>query len=79
MSELIGFGLRRSRLFRDPDRVEHVMVRRPLRRVLEFTGRPIDDVVNSPIAKNHVRAYYKLHKFVQRRSEVVELERWWNG
>ena len=59
-------------------RTEHVLIQRVLRRVLAFTRLSIDDVVNDPIAKNHVLGYYKLHKAVQRSSEITELERQWN-
>jgi hypothetical protein len=31
------------------------------------------------VARNQVRAYYKLYKRVERCCEVVDLERWWNG
>ena len=57
--------------------VEYV-VQRPLRRVLAFTGRSIDDVVNDPIAKNQVFGYYKLYRQVERAVEVRALERQWN-
>jgi len=50
----------------------------PLRRVLNFTGHSIDEVVNNPLVKHKVLAYFKLHKFVERRSDVVDLERQWN-
>ena len=56
----------------------HVVARHPLRRVLAFTGRTIDDVVNDPIAKNEVRGYYKLSRMIQRRGEVTDLEKQWN-
>ena len=59
-------------------RTEHVVIRGTLQRVLAFTGRSIDDVVNSPVAKNEVLGYYKLNRFVERRGEIVELERQWN-
>ena len=52
--------------------------RRPLHRVLAFTGRSIDDVVNDPIAKNAVRGYYKLYRQVERAAEVRDLEKQWN-
>jgi len=61
-----------------PNPTEHTVIQRPLRRVLAFTGRSIDDVVNSPVAKCEVLGYYKLHKHVQRRMEVCDLERQWN-
>jgi hypothetical protein len=58
--------------------VEHVVVQQPLRRVLAAIDRSIDDVVNSQWAKREVLGYYKLQRFVERRSEVIELERQWN-
>jgi hypothetical protein len=58
--------------------VEHVLIQRPLQRVLAFTRRSIDDVINDPIVKREVLGFYKLHKWIERGSEVVELERWWN-
>jgi hypothetical protein len=58
--------------------IEQLVVQRPLHRILAFTRRSIDDVVNSPIAKNQVYGYYKLSKFVERRSEILELEQQWN-
>jgi hypothetical protein len=57
--------------------VRHVS-RRPLHRVLAFTGRSIDDVVNNPLAKNEVRGYYKLYRQVERAAEVRDLEKQWN-
>jgi hypothetical protein len=61
-----------------PDPTEYLVVQRPLRRVLAFTGRTIDDVVNNPIAKAEVLGYYKLYKQVHRAGEVRDLERQWN-
>ena len=52
---------------------------RVLRRLLAFTNRTIDDVVNSPQAKNEILGYYKLHRSIERSSEVTELERQWTG
>ena len=60
-----------------PALVRHVIVRR-LSRVLSFTRLTIDDVVNDPIAKNQVRAYWKLSNQIDRQSERRELERQWN-
>jgi hypothetical protein len=57
--------------------VRHVVVNR-LNRVLAFTGLTIHDVVNNPIAKNQVRGCFKLSKMIDRRSEIVDLERQWN-
>jgi hypothetical protein len=48
---------------------EQVIQRPALRRVMEFTGHNIHDVVNDPIAKNEVIGYFKLHKMVLRRCE----------
>jgi hypothetical protein len=63
----------------DPGRVERVEVQRPLRQVLSFTRRSIDDVVNSPVAKAEVLGYYKLRCWIHRRSEIIDLERQWTG
>ena len=79
MSELRGWGIAFAQPSRgqQPD-VSNVMIKHPLRRVLCFTGHTIDDVVNDPIVKNKVRGYFKLHKLVERRCEIVDLERQWN-
>ena len=74
----LGLGARSLPRF-VADGVEHVIVQRPLHRVLAFTGRSIDDVVNNPVAKREVLGYYKLHKWVYRQSEISDLERQWNG
>ena len=58
--------------------IEHVIVQQPLDRILAFTGRSIDDVVNNPLAKQHVYGYYKLHRWMSREAELAELERSWN-
>jgi hypothetical protein len=58
--------------------VEHVMIQRPLQRVLAFTQHTIDDVINNPIARNRVYGYFKLYRWVQRESEICDLERQWN-
>jgi hypothetical protein len=80
MADLSSLGFRsRWSPRRDAAAIEHVMVKHPLRRVLAFTGRTIDDVINDPIARNEVIGYYKLQRQVERACEVVDLERWWNG
>lgn len=61
-----------------PAPTEHRIIRSRLSRILAFTGLSIDDVVNSRIAKNHVRGYFKLSRSIERREEVAELERQWN-
>lgn len=80
MSDLnfLGLGFRRV-LEREGEKVEHVLTQRPLHRVLAFTGRTIDDVVNSSVAKNQVTGFYKLYRQVERQSEITELERQWNS
>lgn len=76
----LGFGrLSGGGVDRDLGRVEFVLVQRPLQRILAFTRRSIDDVVNDPIAKNEVLGYYKLHKQIRRATEARELERQWNS
>jgi hypothetical protein len=79
MSKLFGLGLQ-SPLHQPAEepRTSHVVLQSVLRRVLNFTGHTIDDIINSPVARRDVRTWFKLHKFVERRSEVVELERQWN-
>ena len=78
MSDPLGF--RSEPLAKPPSGgVEHVIAQRPLRRVLAFTRRTIDDVINDPIARNEVHGYFKLYKWVQRGSEIAELERQWNS
>jgi hypothetical protein len=82
MSRVSGFGLGVGRLARgveDLGRTEFVLLQRPLQRILAFTRRSIDDVVNDPIAKNEVLGYYKLHKQIRRATETRELERQWNA
>ena len=78
MSDSLGF---KSHKLESPqgDRIEHVIVQRPLQRVLAFTRRSIDDVINDPIARNEVLGYYKLYRWVQRGSEINDLERQWNA
>ena len=68
-----------SGLLNPPEPLVRYASRRPLHRILAFTGRSIDDVVNDPIAKREVLGYYKLHKQVARTMEVRELERQWNS
>jgi len=58
--------------------IEYRVVQSRLNRILAFTGLSIDDVVNNPIAKNKLLGYFKLSRFMDRREEIVELERQWN-
>lgn len=57
--------------------LERRVIQKRLNRVLAFTGLTIDDVVNNPIAKNQVLGYFKLSKEIDRRGEIVELEKQW--
>jgi hypothetical protein len=80
MSLLSGLGIPSPRRLRpDADRTEHVMIQRPLQRILAFRGRSLDDVVNHRIVKNEIYGYWKLHKQVERTCEVVDLERQWSS
>jgi hypothetical protein len=80
MSDLTAFGLWSRHLFARADEArKHLITRRPLQQVLAFRGRTIDDVVNNPIVKNEIFGYWKLHRQIQRTSEVVDLERQWNA
>ena len=79
----MSFGLfnfeRRRNLPPAPDgRTEILQPQRALRRILSFTGKTIDDVVNDPIAKRLVLGYYKLDNWIDREVEIGELERQWN-
>ncbi len=79
MSQLGILGIRdRFSRRRTPNGIEYVVVQNPLRRVLAFRGRSIDDVVNNPIVKNEVICYYKLQKQIERVCESRDLERQWN-
>jgi len=76
MKGLEALGLSRPALpHKSGTDTEFVQVQWVLRRVLAFTRRSIDDVVNDPIARKEVAGYYKLHRLIERRGEVVELER----
>ncbi|HMB95343.1 MAG TPA: hypothetical protein VKK61_04820 [Tepidisphaeraceae bacterium] len=80
MSEQELLGLRKAAMSQPAQqRTEHVVVQRLLNRVLAFTGRTIDDVINDPIAQRQVAGYFKLHRWVERECEISELERQWNA
>jgi len=57
MNEIFGTSIEPPARY-DGDSREHVVIQRPLRRVLAFTRRTIDDVINDPIARNEVRGYF---------------------
>jgi hypothetical protein len=75
----LGIGVNRVSPADAGDRTEFLLIQRPLQRILAFTRRSIDEVVNDPIAKREVLGYYKLHKQIQRGIETRELERQWNS
>lgn len=68
----------RPTLRREAENLEHVLVQRPLQRILAFTGLSIHDVINDPLARRKVQGFYKLHKQIQRRMEITDLESHWN-
>ena len=78
MSDLFGRSVR-PLVVRTQSPSERVVLQRPLDRILAFTRRSIHDVVNDPVARNEVLGYYKLHRWIQRGSEIGDLERQWNG
>jgi hypothetical protein len=79
MSNLSAIGLTSTRgLRREAEGSEHVLLQQPLRRVLAFRRRSIDDVVNDPIVKSEIFGYFKLQKQIERTSETIDLERQWN-
>lgn len=79
MGEASSLGLGRAFLAIDSSpRTEYVILQRPLDRILAFTGRSIDDVVNSPMTKNQIYGYFKLQRWIDRQSDISEMERAWN-
>ena len=75
---ILGLSTPARALSRGAAPTEHVLLHRPLDRILAFTGFSIDDIVDNPIAKNAVLGYFKLQKQITRRSEIVDLEHQWN-
>jgi aromatic ring hydroxylase len=79
MSSLQSLGIGGGNLDRPSNKgIEYVIRLRALHRVLAFTGRSIDDIVNHPIVKNEVLGWYKLQKWIERENEISELEQQWN-
>ena len=79
MSFFSLFNLGRRPASAVPDtRTQFMQEQRVLQRVLSFTGHTIHDVINDPIARHKVAGYYKLHRWVERESEIGDLERQWN-
>jgi hypothetical protein len=74
-----ALSLERILLPPDPTpKTEYIIIHQPLQRILAFTGLSIDNIIDSPIARNTVYGYFKLHKQVQRTYEIIDLERQWN-
>ena len=81
MSSPDPLGLSVARVWQRPSAgtlTEHVIVNRPLRRVLAFLGHTIDEVCNDEIVKRKVYGYFRLSKQINRSMEIGELERQWN-
>jgi hypothetical protein len=79
MSDFAPLGLSRISLpIRSADKTELLVIQRRLDRIFEHTGFTLDDVVNNPVARNAVLGYFKLSLMIDRRSEIVDLERQWN-
>ena len=79
MADIREIGLSNTRgIRRDASGVEQIIAQNPLRRVMAFRRRSIDDVVNDPIVKSEILGYFKLHKEIERVSEAIDLERQWN-
>ena len=76
-ANLLGFGRPHLPPSTKPN-IEYVVVQQPLDRVMHFTGRSIDDIVNNPMVKNEILGYYKLNLWVARESEISDMERAWN-
>lgn len=75
MSDLrpLGFRMNFDQCCRLSDHhLKQNIARFALHRVLEFTGRSIDDVVNEQIAKNEVFGFYKVYRLVERRCEEMD-------
>jgi hypothetical protein len=60
------------------DALRRVVYENRLARVMAFARVTIDEVVNCRIAKNKVLGYYKVSKLIDRRGEILELEKQWN-
>ena len=77
-SNALGFKFAGGSLSHPEQRVSYVVPQHALRRILNFTGHSIDDVVNSRVAHRTVLVYYRMHKLINRQSEISDLERQWN-
>ena len=66
----LGIGSPNAQKY-DPPRVGMLSQAQVFSRILEFTGYTVDDVINDLIARNAVRAYYGLYRFVEERCEEL--------
>jgi hypothetical protein len=62
-----------------PPSASFVLKQHEMRRLLNFAGWTIDDVVQNPIARRDVARWFKLGRAMNRRLEVLDLERQWNA
>jgi hypothetical protein len=80
MNPLGSLGISpQSKLQQDYPQAAYLLARLPLTRILAFRARSIDDVVNSPLVKNEILAFWKLHKQLEAMGEIFELEQQWNN
>lgn len=79
MNSSIGLGGQVPGVGKPGNHLVEIVTQRPLQKLLAFRHRSIDDVVNSPLVKNEIRAYWKMHKQIYRQIEIGELERQWNA
>jgi hypothetical protein len=77
-SNALGLNFRSRSIDHAEQHVSHVTPHDALRRILNFTGHSIDDLVNSKVAHRTVLVYYRMHKLINRQSEIADLERQWN-
>ena len=73
----LGVG-NQERLVRPNPRTALVQLRNSLHRLMAFRGFTIDDIVNNPITKNEALGYWKVFRQIERRGEILDLERQWN-
>ena len=80
MTRLTGLGIGlQPRVAADAgNRTEFLLLQRPLQRILAFTRRSIDDVVNDPIAKREVLGYTS-SQADPARARHPRLKRQWNS
>jgi hypothetical protein len=75
---LPGFNGFRGLGPQDDQKTELLTRQRELRKILAFAGWSIDDVIDNPIARNEVRHWYKVGRWMSRELEIAALEKQWN-